>query len=299
MAILKTSLTKLMREQASAQVELAKRQEDRQVQFEKEVRDALTRIETKRNQDLKTTRGGLDFEDAVLSMVHAATQSGPCVFEVTGASAGVGRCKKGDAVVRFTPESAFAGAGVVFEAKRDSTYTVQRALDELDVARKNRAAASGVFVMARSHASDVFPRFARYGNNVLVTWDDTDPVTDPYLHAAILLGLGLVTRTRTAGDPGDIAALRDIESRIEGELGRLDKMEKHSDGIQKHVQGIDDEIRKAKKALDLLLRKAKSTLRALNIEVNDESVEAESPIALASGSYKPAPMALPVVSGVG
>ena len=42
------------------------------------------------------------------------------------------------------------------------------------------------------------------------------------LHA-ILLGIGLVTRTRTAGDPGDIAALRDVESRIEGEISRLEK----------------------------------------------------------------------------
>jgi hypothetical protein len=99
---------------------------------------------------------------------------------------------------RCHPESAFAGAAVVFEAKRDATYTVQEALDELDAARKNRDAAVGVFVMARSHASDVFPRFARYGNNVLVVWDDRDPTTDAYLHAAILLGIGLVTRTETA-----------------------------------------------------------------------------------------------------
>jgi hypothetical protein len=87
----------------------------------------------------------------------------------------------------------------------------------------------------------------------LVTWDDRDPATDAYLHAAILLGMGLVTRTRTAGDTGDITALRDIESRIEGELGRLDKMEKHSDAIQKHVNGIGDDIRKARKAFDLLI----------------------------------------------
>ena len=87
--------------------------------------------------------------------------------------------------------------------------------------------------------------------------------------------MGLVTRTRTAGDAGDIAALRDIEARIEGELGRLEKMEKHSDAIRKNVDGISDEIRKAEKALDLLLRKAQSTLRALNVEVSDEAAEVE------------------------
>jgi len=293
MAILKASLTRLLVEHASTQLDLANRQEERQSLFEKELREALARIETKRTQDQKTTRGGLDFEEAVLSFVRAATQGAPCVFDVTGTSAGVGRCKKGDAVLRFTTESAFAGAGVVFEAKRDGTYTVQKALDELDAARKNRDAVASVFIMARSHASDVFPRFARYGNNVLVTWDDQDPATDAYLHAAILLGMGLATRARMVGDAGDIAALRDIGSRIEGELGRLEKMEKHSEAIRKNVDGISDEIRKAQKALDLLLRRAQSTLRALNVEVSDESIEASSPIMLPKDSLEAALFALP------
>jgi hypothetical protein len=293
MAILKASLTKLLHEQASTQLDLAKRQEERQSLFEKEVREALARIETRRTQDQKTTRGGLDFEDTAMSFVRVATQGAPCTFDVTGTTAGVGRCKKGDAVLRFTTESVFAGAGVVFEAKRDGTYTVQRALNELDAARKNRDAVAAVFVMARSHASDVFPRFARYGSNVLVIWDDQDPATDAWLHAAILLGMGLVTRARTAGDAGDIAALRDIEARIEGELGRLEKMEKHSDAIRKNVDGIGDEIRKAQKALELLLRKAQSTLRALNVEVSDEPAEASSPITLPKGSFDAAVFALP------
>ncbi len=293
MALLKASLTKLLEEQSTAQLALAKRQEDRQLQFEKEVREALVRIETKRTQDQKTPRGGLDFEDAVVAFVRAATQGAPCVFEATGATAGVGRSKKGDAIVRFTEESAFAGAGLVVEAKRDAAYSVQKALDELDAARKNRGAAAGVFVMARSHASDVFPRFARYGNNVIVVWDDQDPSTDVYLHAAVLLGIGLITRTKTAGDAGDIAALRDIEARIDNELSRLEKMEKHSDSIRKNVDGISDEIRKAQKALDLLLRKAQSTLSALNVELIDEAAEAASPLCLPKGSLEAAVLALP------
>ncbi|HZF55593.1 MAG TPA: hypothetical protein VE093_43565 [Polyangiaceae bacterium] len=292
MAILKASLTKLLQEQAASQTELAKRQEERQTLFEKEVREALARIETKRTQDLKAPCGGVEFEDTVASFVRAATRGAPCVFDATGATAGVGRCKKGDAVLRFTSESAFAQAGVVFEAKRDRSYTVQKALDELDAARKNRDAAAGVFVMARSHAGDVFPSFARYGSNVLVTWDDQDPGSNTYLHAAILLGMALVTRTCKAGDTGDIAALRDIEARIESELSRLEKMEKHSEAIRKNVDGMSDEIRKAQKALDVLLRKAQSTLRALNVELHDEAAERNSPITLPKASLESAALAL-------
>jgi hypothetical protein len=297
MAILKTSLTNLLQAHATDQAEAAKRQEARQGHFEMEVREALARIETKRSQDQTSVRGGLEFEDAVVSFVRAATQGAACVFDVTAATAGVGRCKKGDAILRFTGESAFAGAGVVFEAKHDATYTVQKALDELDAARKNRDASAGVFVMARSHASEVFPRFARFGSNVLVIWDDEDPSTDAYLHAAILLGMALVMRVRTTGDAGDIAALRDIEARIEAELSRLEKMEKHSEAIRRNVDGISDEIRKAQKALDRLLQNAHSTLRALNVELPDEAAERGSPVVLPNGSFECAVSALPLERG--
>ena len=99
-----------------------------------------------------------------------------------------------------------------------------------------------------------------------------------------MLGIGLVTRTKTAGEAGDIAALRDVQARIESELSRLEKMEKHSDTIRKNVDGISDEIRKAQKALDLLLRRAQSTLQALNVEPTDEGTERTSPIGLSNGS---------------
>ena len=141
-----------------------------------------------------------------------------------------------------------------------------------------------------------FPVFARFGSNVLVVWDETDAATDAYLHAAVLLGLGLATRGRTAGDQGDLEALRDVEARIEDELRRLEKMEKHNEGIRKNSDGIADEIRKAKRQFDLLLRKAKSTLTALNVELHEEAVERSTPIALPTDSYAAATTALSALS---
>ena len=278
--ILKTSLTRLLHEQGANQVAMAKQQQERQVAFEKEVREALARIETRRAHSQKSTHGGFDFEDAVFAFVKGTTQCAPCVLDPTGTTAGVGRCKKGDAILRFTAESAFAGAGVVFETKRESGYTVQKALDELDAARKNRDAVAGVFVMARSHATDAFPAFARYGNNVLVIWDQDDAATNAYLQAAVMLGMGLATRSKTVGEPSDINALRDIEARIEAELKTLGSMEKHNESIRKNSDGISDDIRKARKGLEALVAKAQSTLRALNISVGDEAAERQTPISL-------------------
>jgi hypothetical protein len=57
-------------------------------------------------------------------------------------------------------------------------------------------------------------------------------------------------------------------------------MEKHSDGIRKSAEGLSDEISKGHNALAPLHRNAKSTLRALNIELHEEAIERRTPIAL-------------------
>ena len=99
------------------------------------------------------------------------------------------------------------------------------------------------------------------------------------------------------GGRGDLEALRDIEGRIEDELRRLEKMEKHYEGIRKNSDGIADEIRKAQRQLDLLLRKARRTLTALNIELHDESVERSTPIKVSFESYTTAATALSALWG--
>jgi len=165
MAAIKSSLESLLQRNAARQEQLAT-----------ETREAIARLDTRRTQQSKAPCGGFVFEDAVAELVIATVADGPYVAEPTGASAGsITRCKKGDVVVRFTAESAFDGAAVVFEAKRDGSYTVAQALAELEIARKNRDACAGVFVMAVSHAPIGFPRFARHGNNVLVqsAWSRT------------------------------------------------------------------------------------------------------------------------------
>jgi hypothetical protein len=298
MAALKATLTAVVNEHAASQQELLREQRERQEKLEKEIREALARLETRRAEDKRGPRGGLDFEDAVIEFTAAALRGAPCALETTGTTTGLrSRSKKGDAVARFTGESAFDGVGVVFEAKQDASYTVQRALAELDEARANRDATAGVFVMAESHAPSAFPRFARFGQNVLVTWNESNPATDSYLHAAILLGLGLVTRARAVGDGGNISALRDVEGRIEDEVRRLERFEKSNDQIRKHSDTIGDEVRKGKQQLDLLLRKAKETLKALNIQLLDEGAERETPISLPNGSLENASTALEASGG--
>lgn len=287
MAVLKTALESLLKEHAQTQQELMEAQRQRQERFEKEVQSALARLETRKDQEQKSTRGGFTFQQAVSRFVSEALRGGPYISQDTGSTTGAQRgCKIGDIVVRFTTESAFSGSAVVVEVKRDNSYTLARALDEMEIARANREAGAGVFVMAASHAPEGFPRFARYGKDLLVIWDEEDPGTDPYLHAALLAALSLATRRKALADNGDIKALEDVGQRIEAEISRLAKMKQHNENIRRNSDSISDEIRRGEDKLDLLLRKATDVLKALNVEIQDEEAERKSPVSLPSESLE-------------
>jgi hypothetical protein len=276
LAALDATVKELFDRQATGLAQFQAEVRERQESFDKSVREALGRLEARRQAEARAPEGGRVFEAALTAFVSERLRNAPIAIEDTTVAAGVRGCKKGDLVLRQTAEGAFAGAALVIEAKHDRSYTVTRALTELDQARANRGASAGLMVMAVSHATASFPRFARYGQNVLVCWDPDDPATDPWLEAGLTLGLYLVSRVR-ASEAGDLAALRDVERRIAVELQRVAKLETFNDKIQAGSEGIAAELRKAKKDLTTLLDKAKATLRALDVAL-DEEVERQSPL---------------------
>lgn len=282
-AVLRSSLTTLLESHAKAQAERFVAFDERQGKIEQYLRDSVARLEERRRGDATSARGGASFEDAVVGFVQRAVQGAPVLVDRTGATVGSRpHCKVGDQVLRFTSESAFAGASLVVEAKHDASYTVSKALAELEVARANREAHVGVFVMAKSHAPPGFPEMARYGRDVLVIWDDTDETTDPYLHAGLILGLALASRQQRPAEEGNVKALSDIENRIQAELDRHDKMRKLTERIRRDAESLDEELRKGDDKLNTLLKNAKKTLKALCVELDDEKAERGERIGAAS-----------------
>lgn len=272
LAAIRSSLISMLKEHIKTERERADEAEKRQRAFEGEVKSALARFETKKAHDARSTHGGADFEQAVVDFVRRTFAGAPMTVEAVGNVPGaISRCRIGDAVARFTSESAFAGSGLVVEAKRDQSCTEALAVEEIVTAAKNRKAHAGVFVMACSHAPAGFPLFARHGTSVLVRWDPEDAQTDAYLHAALLLGQCMAARGVKVEDSGDADALADIEERISKELGRLGKMEKSVNVIFSNAQDISDEVGKGKKALGMLLRKAKDVLVSLAEQRDDFS----------------------------
>jgi hypothetical protein len=140
-----------------------------------------------------------------------------------------------------------------------------------------------VLVLAKSHAPVGFPRFTKCGNDVLVVWDDSDPMTDAYLQAAILLALGLATRQKRGEDDGNLKALAHVEQKIERELRRYDHMRELVESIQKKAEDLADELRKGTKGLNGLIKDAKATLKALNVELAAVEEERAEPLSLPTG----------------
>lgn len=279
LAVLRTFLTTLLEKQASSQAEAMAVIEERQVKLDQYIRDSVTRLEERRRCDARSTRGGTTFEQAALRFIQRTVQGAPVVVDSTGDTVGARpSCKVGDQVLRFSGESVYAGAAMVVEVKHDASYSVSKALAELEVARSNRGAQVGLFVMARSHAPSGFPEMARYGSDILVIWDEEDEGSDPYLHAGVLLGLALASQQRRPVDTGDVKALADVEHRIHQELARHEKMRKLAERIRKDAEEMGEELRKGGDKLSLLLRNAKETLKGLNVELTDADAERAQPI---------------------
>lgn len=279
LSTVKRTLEDMLSERLHAQKERFDQLQGSNEQLHKEIREAVARIETRRHENARAPRGGTDFEFEALAFAQRITPTGICTFEATGNTIGRRpRCKIGDAVIRFSAESAFAGSAVVIEVKRDGSYSVPAALQELDDACANRAADIGLFIMAKSHACDGFPGFARYGSKLLVSWEPDDPTSDGLLHGAIVAALALAQRRQCKIDGGDIDALADVEQRLVKELKRIAEMDGYASNIQRDAGKISDELRKARKALERVITDAQSTLTALNVELRDEAAEVASPI---------------------
>lgn len=249
---------------------VAEVQGERIARMERRVAAEMAALAARRAEIDRTTLHGDEFEDAVAAqLAQAASQLGD-VFERTGTRVGqIKSCKKGDAVIRLGPDCEAAGARIVFEAKEDKSFNVPRALEELEVARKNRAAELGVFVFSRRTAPEQLGSMTRVGSDLLVVWDREDAASDVLLHAALSVCRALALRgARLASDQVDFEALdraiRDVEKQAAG----LDEIKRSAQTIESGAERILERVRKMSRnlaqAVEALDRGSESARRALS-----------------------------------
>ena len=244
---LKSELTKLIDAQVKSNAA-----------FQEEVKIALGKLSAQRQEELRSTRHGDSFEDAVIAYLQHDAQRRGDIAEATGRRSGrISRCMVGDAVVQLSPESAAPGARIVVEAKEDKDYTIAKALTELEVARKNRDAQIGVFVFSKRWAPADLDSLARFGSDLVLVWDAEDPLTDVFFKAALEIARAVCVRSRDEAKQQSLdfspidQAILEIEKRVQ----KLDQIGTFAETIQRSSEKILNQVKKDQKALAKQLEK--------------------------------------------
>jgi hypothetical protein len=155
-------------------------------------------------------------------------------------------------VIELGSESAAPGAKVVVEAKEEAGYTLARAREEIETARKNRGAQWGLFVFSKKTAPQGLDSFQRYGNDFIVVWDSEDSTSDVFIKAGILSCRYLCVRgaRQSAAQQVDFEAIDRAICEIEKRAGNLDEVRKSAETIQSSSTKILDRVRIDRDALE-------------------------------------------------
>lgn len=250
-----SALSRLRRELAGTLEDLGKRN----TEFQVEVRATLAAMQARKEAEERGTVHGAVFEDQLGSWLSVEAQRYGDVHEPTGATVGaVPRSKVGDHVVTLSAESAAPGVRVVWEAKQDQGYTLRKALEELDEARRNRTAQLGVFVFSRRIAPAGLADFQRHGPDFVLVWDPEAPATDLVLRAAYSAARALAVREAAGAEAHQVAAaieqaVRAVEKKIEHLVSIktwAETIESNSKKIQDSARKVHEELEEQVQAID-------------------------------------------------
>lgn len=216
--------------------------------FQEEVKGALREMAARRQEAEKSTRHGLVFEDDVFEFINKRSQKAGDMATPTGNTTGILRAnKKGDVVMKLGADHAAAGAQIVFEAKQDASYTLDKALTEIEEARKNRQAGVGVFVFSKRTVRDSLniEPFSRHGDDIVVVWDSEDPDSDVYLDAGISVAKAISVQARSQSE--EVEKDFEIIDKAIAEIGRnaanLQDVSDAAGSIDRQVSKILDRVR--------------------------------------------------------
>jgi hypothetical protein len=200
---------------------------DNRERFQREVLERLAAMVATKQEAARSTRHGNDFEAHVFDLLHSRSQGAGHIATRVGNTTGVIKhCKVGDVLIELGPDHAAAGAKVVVEAKEENGVGLADALAEIAKARKNREAGIGLFVFSSRIAPSGLRPFSRYGDDLVVIWNEDDPSTDIFLDAGLSVATALCTRAaiQREAKSADFAAIQNAIREIERQIAGLDEI---------------------------------------------------------------------------
>lgn len=198
---------------------------------------------------------GIVFEEDLYTVfAKLGSQLGDEPELVRGTVGAVSRCKKGDFVATLGDTSGAPGLGVVVEVK-DQQLRLKDAIDELQEAKKNREAVSGIFVFARGTEPVEVGDFRRIGEDFYVTVDKDDLAAGKplmFLDSAykIARAMAIATARKEAAGELDLQAIQDQLDALASWTDRISDMATKARTIQSSGKLIEECAKELKTDLD-------------------------------------------------
>lgn len=198
---------------------------------------------------------GIVFEEDLYSVfAQLGNQLGDSTELVRGTVGVVSRCKKGDFVCTLGDTSGAPGLGVVVEVK-DQQLRLKDAIDELQEAKKNREAVSGIFVFARGTEPAEIGDFRRIGEDFYVTVDKDDLAAGKplmFLDSAYKIARALAVAAARKEEAGelDLQAIQDQLDALASWTDRISDMATKARTIQSSGKLIEQCANELKTDLD-------------------------------------------------
>lgn len=244
--------------------------------FQEEVKTSLAAMVARKQESERSTRHGIEFEEAVfLEMQDEAQRLGDIATRAGNTVGLIKNCKVGDCISELGPESAAPGGRIVVEAKEKDGYSLASAREEIEKARKNRGAQIGLFIFSKNTAPRELQPLTRYGHDVFVVWDPCDPATQVYLRAAYSLARGLCVRSHAldSGRTADFESIDRAVLEIEKQAAALDDVRTWTETVRNNAQKILDKTGAMRRSLEdqvEILRQKTTGLKEMLVESADQ-----------------------------
>lgn len=238
--------------------------------FQTRVVGELEAMRARKAAEAASTTHGHDFQQACFAALQdLANRAGDIAEDIGNSTGAIKYSKVGDAIVTLGPDNAAAGARIAIEIKEAGNYTLKSTLEEIDTARKNREAGVGLFVHSRRTAPAGLEPLARYGNDIVVTWDAEDETTDTWLKAGLLTAKALAVRAATdhAERAADFQAIDKSIAEIQRQVKYLDDIRTWSGTIKNNAEKVIDRAERMQKALDVELESLLTQIEQLKAGV--------------------------------
>jgi uncharacterized membrane protein YheB (UPF0754 family) len=245
---------------------MLERMDGNQKQFQIEVMATLTAFQTRRLEASRSTRHGPEFQAAGGEVLGLEVSRLGDLFTTVGQTTGVIRnCKIGDYLAQLGPESAAPEERIVIEAKAAGGYDVGAALEELKTARVNRGAQIGIFIFSKKCAPDGLHPLSRFGQDIIVVWDQDDVATDIYLRAAYSLARHMAVRQTIESTEmtADFKVIDSAMAEIVCKVNSLDEITTWTQTISSNSSKILDRVRMTKETLERQIELLNDHLHAL------------------------------------